>query len=91
MYAATTRLPLTSLQDEWLVARTQHWARTSGAFDRRPAAPAPAPAAAPQRPADDRAARRAEHLLRLASDERSTPNERALAAERAADLLRRFA
>ena len=34
---------------------------------------------------------RTEALLRLASDERATTHERALAAERAADLLRRTA
>ena len=98
MSTSTARLPEASLLEEWTVARTQHWARTSGAFGVRPgledAARRTRPAAqhAPAAPRDAaRDSRRTEHLLRLAGDDRATAAERALAAERAAQLLRRFA
>lgn len=75
-------------------ATSSHRGRTAAATANSPAA------AAPPRPEVDqfpdvvdaeRASRRAEHLLRLAVDDRATAHERALAAERAAVLLRRIA
>ncbi|WP_370289491.1 hypothetical protein [Nocardioides sp.] len=96
MSTSTARLPEASLLEEWTVARTQHWARTSGAFGVRPRLEddvrSTRPAAKPTAPRDSaRDSRRTEHLLRLAGDDRATAAERALAAERAAQLLRRFA
>lgn len=89
--AQPPRLPQATLAEEFAVASVQRWALAMG---RRPTVPATAaalagePAVAAPAPSGDRAARRAEALLRLAMDGRTTAHERALAAARAAEYLR---
>lgn len=95
MSAATSRIPQASLREEWAVAAVERWAR---------ALPRPVPAAGRSTPPavvagaatvdavdPERAARRATALLKLAADPRAPAHERALAADRAAELLRRSA
>lgn len=91
-----TRIPQASLREEWAVASVQRWARAMGrpptavlAGSTPSAVVVPLTTAVPVDPV--RAARRASALLRLASDTRAPAHERALAADRAADLLRRSA
>lgn len=82
---AATRIPEATLREEWSAAYVA-WTRAIGpVMDGAPTSDA-------ARPADlssDRASRLADSLLCLAADPRATGPERALAAQRAADLLTR--
>lgn len=77
---ASSRIPEATLREEWSATYVA-WAGTL-----RPSVP-PHRRTAPAKPDADRDSRRAEALLRLASDPRATPHERALAAQKAAELL----
>lgn len=77
---ASSRIPEATLREEWSATYVA-WAgtiRPSVAAHRR---------TAPAEPRGERDSRVAEALLRLASDARATPHERALAAQKAAELL----
>lgn len=77
---ASSRIPEATLREEWSATYVA-WAGTL-----RPAV-APHRRTPPAEARGDRDTRRAEALLRLASDSRATPHERALAAQKAAELL----
>jgi len=82
--STTSRIPEATLREEWSATYVA-WAgtlRPSVAAHRRTA-----PAAAARATGGERDTRRAEALLRLAADSRATPHERALAAQKAAELL----
>lgn len=78
--SSPSRIPEATLREEWSATYVA-WAGTL-----RPAVRAHR-RTPPGETGDGGAARRAEALLRLASDSRATPHERALAARKAAELL----
>ncbi|WP_183093324.1 hypothetical protein [Nocardioides stalactiti] len=82
----TERIPQATLREEWSASRLSHWARNLESSVE--AARAPVGPGNPT-PSRGRNPRLADALLRLAADPRATIHERALAADRAAEALRR--
>jgi len=84
MTATADKIPQATLREEWSASRMNHWARTLEPSvgpvrgDAGPGTPLP----------PGRSPRLADALLRLAADPRANAHERALAADRAAAMLR---